>query len=100
MEPSKGKAGRKEAEMFKGISKKQAGVIYGNWKRGNLVATEATIHDVYDHVDMYTQHVQSWQADMVNALRGCIDAIFANDYETAQAQLDRFATIRDIHLAA
>lgn len=86
--------------MFKGISRKQAGVIYGNWKRGNLVATDETIHYVYDHVDMYSMHVQSWQVDMVNALRGCIDAIFANDYETAQSQLDRFVGIRNIHLTA
>ena len=85
--------------MVKGLSKKQAGVIYGNWKRGNLESTQEVMGWVYDFVEIYTTHVDDREMDMLHSLRDCIDSVFKNDYETAQNKLDRFAGLHKMTFA-
>ena len=80
-----------EGVMVKGLSRKQAGVIYGNWKRGNLESTQEVMGWVYDFSEMFASNVTDREMDMLRSLRDCIDAIFANDYEAAQGKLERFA---------
>ena len=77
--------------MVKGLSRKQAGVIYGNWKRGNLESTQEVMGWVYDFSEMFASNVTDREMDMLRSLRDCIDAIFASDYQTAQDKLERFA---------
>lgn len=85
--------------MAKNITKKQAGVIYRNWKLGNLTATKETMNKVYDYAEYYVS-TDSKAEDELSALRACIDAIFANDMAEAQSQLDRFVSLRNLHYAA
>lgn len=75
--------------MKANITTKQAGVIYGNWKRGNIEATREDMDFVYRYADRFTaQTTDSKVADVVDRLCACIDAIFANDFDTAKAELD------------
>lgn len=76
----------------KNISKKQAGVIYGNWKRGNLVATKETMNLVYSFAEYFVT-TDSVTENLVTILRHCIDSIFKNDLDSAQHELDLFVTI-------
>lgn len=80
-----------------GISRKQAGVIFANWKRGNIEATQSIISEVYNYSEFRTVNAQQCECDMVDYLRECIDAIFANDYSAAQDRLDRFVAVRNLH---
>lgn len=59
--------------MFATITKKQAGVIFGAWKRDEIEATEGQI-DM-----MYGRFVGPSAIDCASKLRGVIDAIFAKD---------------------
>ena len=80
-----------------GISRKQAGVIYRNWKLGNIEMTQETVGMMYDFADFTTCNAQQCDIDLVDYLREAIDAIFANDFETAQARIDRFAKIHALN---
>lgn len=86
--------------MVKGLSRKQAGVIYRNAKLGNIDATKEQLSSMYDYVEIYSNYVESFEHDMLNALRECIDAIFANDFAIAQEKFDRFSYIHSLHFAA
>lgn len=85
--------------MAHNISKKQAGVIYRNWKQGNLTATKETMNLVYACAE-YNVTTDSLFDELTYELRACIDAIFANDMAKAQECLDRFVTIRSRKLVA
>lgn len=75
--------------MKANITTKQAGIIYGSWKRGNIEATREDMNFVYNYADKFIkQTTDSKTADVVARLNACIDAIFANDYATAKAELD------------
>ena len=75
--------------MKANITMKQAGVIYGSWKRGNLEATRETMDVVYRYADsVIGQTTDSVTADVVDRLCACIDAIFSGDFAEAQTMLD------------
>lgn len=85
--------------MAHNITKKQAGVIYGAWKRGNISATKETINLVYGYAEYFVS-TDSTDENLVTILRECIDAIFANDYDEAQQLIDRFVNVRNLHFVA
>lgn len=66
--------------MFATITKKQAGVIFGAWKRGEVEATEGQIDMMYGRfVGPSAPTTDSAAIDCASKLRGVIDAIFAKD---------------------
>lgn len=83
-----------------GISRKQAGVIYRNYKLGNLDLTEKQISLIYDYSDFSSNWAQPCEYDMVSCLREAIDAIFAKDMDGAAAKLDRFFSIHSRNFVA
>lgn len=70
-----------------GISKKQAGVIYRNWKLGNLDMTQDMVSFVYDYADFSTNYGTPTDYTIVSDLRECVDYLFAGEFEEAQASL-------------
>ena len=85
--------------MARNISKKQAGVIYGNWKRGNISATKETMSSVYSYAEHFVT-TDSKVEELVDELRACIDAIFSHDYEKAQEAIDRFVMLGNRYYTA
>lgn len=77
--------------MAHNITKKQAGVIYRNWKQGNLTATKETMNRVYAYAEYFVT-TDAVIDNLVTILRACIDAIFANDMAEAQSMLDLFVS--------
>lgn len=79
---------------FATITRKQASVIYRNYKEGNLDATEQQI-DM-----MYTRYVpegsysapttDSRSKDVAASLRTVVNALFADDYPAANAAFQWF----------
>lgn len=87
--------------MKANITTKQAGVIYGNWKRGNIEATREDMDFVYRYADRFVHETtDSHEADVADRLRACVDAIFANNYAEAKAQLDGAIRADAIYFAA
>lgn len=76
--------------MKANITRKQAGVIYRNYKEGNITATEQQISELYNKwtENFVMQTTDSHVADVVDRFCACIDAIFAGDLETAQHEFD------------
>ena len=80
------------AEMVKGISKKQAGVVYGAIKRGEIV-TDKPAGLVYDFTECIVCHngdIRLRAEACVKAIRETIGAIFANSMEDANKAYGRF----------
>lgn len=82
---------------MKSYSRKQAGVIFANWKQGNLHATDTTIKHMYSYADGWSMHWQPQDLDMIQCIRAAVDCIFAGNIDGAQAQLDRFEDVYDLH---
>lgn len=77
------------------ITRKQAGVIYSNVKRGTVTMSKAAISAMYDVAGIDTRDFVTSGTDavrdMVERLLLAVDAIFANDLDAAQAELDAFS---------
>ena len=76
---------------IKGISRKQAGVIYANVKRGTIEMSREAVSEMYDRFVGEVFVGASDPTGQIAALRVAIDFIFAGEYENAQAAIDRFA---------
>lgn len=78
--------------MFaKTYTRKQAGVIYAANKRGNITMTREAISALYDAADgieVFNTNDGQRANELHYGVKNAIDAIFANDYELAQANLD------------
>lgn len=62
------------------ITKKQAGVIYGAWKRGEIEAEKSAIDMMYFRFVGYgEQTTDAVVGDLVMKLRSVIDSLFAKD---------------------
>ena len=74
------------------ITKKQAGVIYRNFKAGNVKVSQQVISKIYDFAayNWVEQTTDSVTSGLVDILCAAIDALFAGDYEAAQNELDGF----------
>lgn len=82
------------------ISKKQIGVIFSNWKRGNLNITDAMIKWLYDDIaEIRGKYAQSnaTLADAANGVKKAIDAIFAGDFASAEAEITRAYGYFNVH---
>lgn len=77
---------------FEYMTRKQAGVIFAAYKRGNICATEEHIDYLYNKIvgrsiaDM--AQILDYQAiEVYDNFKAVIKAIFANDYELANVIL-------------
>lgn len=72
--------------MFATISKKQAGVIFGAWKRGEIDATKEEIDMMYfRYVGFSEQTTDAKVADVCSKLKSVVDSIFAKDGSANEA---------------
>lgn len=78
-------------------SRKQAGVIFANYKRGNINADNESISLMYNYADWECFNGTSTEYDMNSSIRECIDNIFQNNYEKAQQAFDRFVNVYNLH---
>jgi len=72
------------------ISKKQIGVIFGNNKRGNITVSNEIISWLYNSCAEvrgcnYNDNFES----VLYTIKSAIDEIFKNEYEKAQADIER-----------
>lgn len=82
-----------EPSNFDTITRKQAGVIFRNYKDGNIDATKQQIDLVYTRFVSEGISSQSNDANMINSasnLRTVVNALFANDYPAANAAFAHF----------
>ena len=78
------------------ITRKQAGVIYANVKRGAIEMSREAISGMYDMVgEVYVgcTSTAGAVAEQVAALKNAIDFIFDGDMKSAQSSIDRFAAL-------
>lgn len=67
------------------ISKKQIGVIFCNWKKGNLNLTEEQIKWLYaECAEIKGFNNNMSFEDVLRRVRSAIDSIFSNDYAEAE----------------
>ena len=68
-----------------GLTRKQCGVVFANWKKGNIEATETMIKWMYDIIQDSCVYVTSAEAEYRKTMKNVVDHIFAGDYESATA---------------
>ena len=72
------------------ISRKQAGVIYRNVKQGNIEMSKDAIALMYEAVDSLDGYYKgSVLGNAVELLLMAVDAIFANNFDGAQACINQ-----------
>lgn len=72
--------------MFATISNKQAGVIFGAWKRGEIEATKEEIDMMYfRYVGSSAPTTDAKQIDVCSKLKAVVDSIFAKDGKASEA---------------
>ena len=74
-------------------SKKQAGVVYGAWKRGNITAEKSTIDAIYKLAGTTFSTGSIVTAALDGNVCKAVQAIFRNNYKEAQKAIDRFAEL-------
>lgn len=70
------------------ISKKQIGVIFSNWKRGNIELTEAQIKWLYNSCAEVRGYNNNRFEDVLRRVKSAIDSIFANDFDGAKTAIN------------
>ena len=82
--------------QVKSITRKQAGVIYSNVKRGTIQMSKQAVSAMYDMAGEVFIGSQT-QADIIGeqiaALRLAIDAIFDGNIEWAQDNINAFSQL-------
>lgn len=72
--------------MFATISNKQAGVIFGAWKRGEIEATKEEIDMMYfRYVGSSQPTTDATEIDICSKLKAVVDSIFAKDGKASEA---------------
>ena len=70
------------------ISKKQIGVIFSNWKRGNLDLTEEQIKWLYNNcAEVKGFNNNNNFQDVLSRVKSAIDSIFDNSYSEAEESI-------------
>ena len=70
------------------ISRKQIGVIFANWKKGNLNLDENIIKFLYDRcAEIRGYKRDNSFEDVLLRVKEAIEKIFANDYEEAEQEI-------------
>lgn len=75
---------------MKRITRKQAGVIYRNWKNGDITAERAAINAMYDLVD-FCDPSSAYDAERMSNLVATVDHIFAGELDIANSIFEAFA---------
>ena len=81
------------AQAIRTYSRKQAGVIYRNVKEGKLEMSKAAISAMYDNcdgMDVYNNATADFAQYGIGMIRKTVDAIFANDFDKAQYEINDF----------
>ena len=87
-----------DGTLFSSLSTKQAGVIFRNWKLGNIDLEEQTIKDVYkfanDSISIYSDRdvIERCEDDFFEAVK----CLFNGEYKKAE-QLIKSATYSRYH---
>ena len=70
------------------ISKKQIGVIFSNWKKGNLNLTEDEIKFLYNNcAEIRGLNFNHNFDDVLQRVKYAIDSVFANNFSEAESQI-------------
>ena len=78
---------------MKSISRKQAGVIYSNVKRGTIQMSRQAVSEMYDMVGevfIGSQSMADYYGEQIACLRMAVDAIFDGNLDWAQDNIDSF----------
>lgn len=87
------------------FTRRMAGVIYRNWKENKLNIADQDIKFMYDFADAcenaYSKMTfyQNQNSLYIDSFNEAIEAIFANDFEKAQKELDRIKEYNDFKRA-
>ena len=74
--------------MIYGLTRKQVGVIFSNYKRGNLPKlNDEIVKFLYDHVADQKHYSDSHLQDVYDRARTGLEAIFEGDFEAAQESI-------------
>lgn len=82
--------------QVKSITRKQAGVIYSNVKRGTIKMSKQAVSAMYDMVGevfIGSQSMADYYGEQIAALRLAIDAIFDGNIEWAQDNINAFSQL-------
>ena len=82
--------------QVKSITRKQAGVIYSNVKRGTIQMSKQAVSAMYDMVGevfIGSQSMADYYGEQIAALRLAIDAIFDGNIEWAQDNINAFSQL-------
>lgn len=82
--------------QVKSITRKQAGVIYSNVKRGTIHMSKQAVSAMYDMVGevfIGSQSMADYYGEQIAALRLAIDAIFDGNIEWAQDNINAFSQL-------
>lgn len=77
----------------KGISRKQAGVIYANVKRGTIEMSREAVSEMYDMVGevfIGSQSMADYYGEQIACLCLAVDAIFNGQLDWAQDNISSF----------
>ena len=78
---------------MKSISRKQAGVIYSNVKRGAIQMSKQAVSEMYDMVGevfIGSQSMADYYGEQIACLRMAVDAIFDGHLDWAQDNISSF----------
>lgn len=80
----------------KSITRKQAGVIYSNVKRGTIEMSKQAVSAMYDMVGevfIGSQSMADYYGEQIACLRMAVDAIFNDQLEWAQDNINAFSQL-------
>lgn len=71
------------------ISKKQIGVIFSNWKKGNLNLTEEQVNFLYKEcAEVKGLNFNHNFDDVLQRVKYAVDCIFANNFSEAEKSIN------------
>lgn len=82
--------------QVKSITRKQAGVIYSNVKRGTIQMSKQAVSAMYDMVGevfIGSQSMADYYGEQIACLRMAVDAIFNDQLEWAQDNINAFSQL-------
>ena len=86
------------AGMYAYFTRKQAGILYGATKRGELAMSRKDIRRMYDLAEICFGNLSIAENNFIGRLQAAIDHLFAGRTEMAQAELDGKATYSKPHV--
>jgi hypothetical protein len=80
------------------FTRKQAGILYGATKRGELAMSRKDIRRMYDLTEICFGNLSIAENNFIGRLQAAIDHLFAARIEMAQAELDGKTTYSRPHV--